>query len=374
MPKSRSQHAGSLYRRADGLWVASVSVGSYAARQRKVAYGRTRQEAQQALAEALRAQQYGVLNPGPTQTVGEFLTRWLADTVRPSVRASTFDSYRWLTEQHIIPRLGRIRLTALTPQHVQALLNEKARSRLSPRSVHYIRAVLRNALNKAMRWGLVIRNVAELVDVPRIPRAERLTLDANDARTFLQVVREHPHEALYTVALALGLRQGEALGLKWEDIDFIKRTLTVRRALQRVNGRLTFVEPKSATSRRTIPLPAIAVKALRRHQERQSMSRFRPGPPWDGLVFTSGVGTPISQRNLIRTFKILLRRAGLPRAIRFHDLRHSCASLLLAQGISPRTIMETLGHSQIGLTLNTYSHVVPSLQRDAADVMDHLLS
>jgi len=248
LSKSRSQHAGSLYRRADGLWVASVSVGSYAARQRKVAYGRTRQEAQQALAEALRAQQYGVLNPGPTQTVGEFLTRWLEDTVRPSVRASTFDSYRWLSQQHIIPRLGRIRLTALTPQHVQALLNEKARGHLSPRSVHYIRAVLRNALNKAMRWGLVIRNVAELVDVPRIPRAERLTLDADDARAFLEAVRGHPQEALYTVALALGLRQGEALGLKWEDIDFIRLTLTVRRALQRVNGQVTFVEPKSVTS------------------------------------------------------------------------------------------------------------------------------
>lgn len=354
--------------------MASVSVGSYGARQRKVAYGHTRQEAQRALAEALRAQQYGVLNPGPTQTVEEFLRRWLEETARPSVRDSTYRSYRRLAELHIIPRLGRIRLTALTPQHVQSLLNEKARSHLSPRTVHHIRAVLRCALNKAMRWGLVIRNVAELVDLPRIPRAERLTLDADDARTFLEVVRGHDHEALYTVALALGLRQGEALGLKWEDIDFAKRTLTVRRALQRVNGKMTFVEPKSATSRRTIPLPGIAVDALRRHQERQSTARFRPGPPWDGLVFTSSVGTPMSARNLFRAFKKLLKRAGLPRAIRFHDLRHSCASLLLAQGISPRTIMETLGHSQISLTLNTYSHVVPSLQREAADVMDRLLS
>jgi len=137
---------------------------------------------------------------------------------------------------------------------------------------------------------------------------------------------------------------------------------------------MRFVEPKSATSRRTIPLPTIAVEALRRQQERQSEARHRPGPPWDGLVFTSSVGTPISQRNLIRSYKSLLARAGLPQAIRFHDLRHSCASLLLTQGVSPRTIMETLGHSQIGLTLNTYSHVVPSLQRDAADVMDRLLS
>jgi len=134
------------------------------------------------------------------------------------------------------------------------------------------------------------------------------------------------------------------------------------------------IPPLQSTSRRTVPLPAIAVAALRRHQQRQSEARFRPGPPWEGLVFTSGVGTPVSQRNLIRSFKILLRHAGLPQAIRFHDLRHSCASLLLAQGVSPRTIMETLGHSQIGLTLNTYSHVVPSLQRDAADVMDRLLS
>jgi integrase len=364
-----------LYRRrTDGLWVASVSVGSYAARQRKVAYGRTRQEAQQALADALRAQRYGVLNPGPTQTVGELLTSWLEDTVRPAVRWSTFKSYQEIAEHHLMPRLGPIRLTALTPQHVQALLNEKARKRLSPRTVQYIRDVLRNALNKAMRWGLVIRNVAELVDVPRIPRAERITMDAEQARRFLEVVRGHDLEALYTVALAVGLRQGEALGLKWEDISFSRRSLTVRRALQRVSGKLTFVEPKSTTSRRTIPLPAVVIDALHRHRERQSERRYRPGPPWGGLVFTSSVGTPVNTRNLTRSYKTLLRKARLSPEIRFHDLRHSCASLLLAQGVSPRTIMETLGHSQIGLTLNTYAHVVPSLQRDAADVMDRLLS
>ena len=196
MPSTRSQHAGSIYRRTDGYWVASVSIGPRGARQRKIAYGRTRQEAQQALADSLRAQRYGVLNPGPSQTVGEFLTRWLADTVGPTVRASTFKSYTGITEQHLIPRLGHVRLTGLTPQHVQALINEKARSRLSPRTVQYIRDVLRNALNKAMRWGLVIRNVAELVDVPRIPRAERLTLDAEQARRFLEVIQGHDLEAL----------------------------------------------------------------------------------------------------------------------------------------------------------------------------------
>jgi integrase len=262
----------------------------------------------------------------------------------------------------------------LTPQHVQALVNEKARSGLSPRTVQYIRDVLRNALNKAMRWGLVIRNVAELVDVPRIPRAERLILDVEQARRFLEVTHGHDLEALYTVALAVGLRQGEALGLKWEDISFSRRTLTVRRALQRAAGKLVFVEPKSATSRRTIPLPTVVIDALHRHRERQGERRHRPGPPWGGLVFTSNVGTPIDTRNLVRSYKALLRKARLSPEIRFHDLRHSCASLLLAQGISPRTIMETLGHSQIGLTLNTYAHVVPSMQRDAADVMDRLLS
>jgi integrase len=374
VPRSRSQHAGSIYRRADGYWVASVSIGSYAARRRKVGYGRTRQEAQQALADALREQQHGVLIPGRSQTVGEFLTRWLEDTVRPGVRPLTFKSYSEITHQHLIPGIGRIRLTGLTPQHVQALVNEKARDGLSPRTVHYLRAVLRNALNKALRWSLVLRNVAELVDVPRIPRTERPTLDVNQARRFLAVTRDHNLEALYTVALALGLRQGEALGLKWEDIDFTARTLTVRRALQRIDGKLTFVEPKSVTSRRTVPLPSIAIDALGRHRGRQVEGRYRSGPPWRGLVFTSSVGTPLSARNIIRSFKGLLRAARLPRDIRFHDLRHSCASLLLAQGVSPRTIMETLGHSQVGLTLNTYAHVLPSLRRDAAEIMDRLLS
>jgi integrase len=286
----------------------------------------------------------------------------------------TFKSYSEITHQHLIPGIGHIRLTGLTPQHVQALVNEKARDGLSPRTVHYLRAVLRNALNKALRWSLVLRNVAELVDVPRIPRTERPTLDVDQARRFLAIARGHNLEALYTVALALGLRQGEALGLKWQDIDFTARTLTVRRALQRIDGKLTFVEPKSVTSRRTVSLPSIAIDALGRHRGRQVEGRYRSGPPWRGLVFTSSVGTPLSARNILRSFKGLLRAARLPREIRFHDLRHSCASLLLAQGVSPRTIMETLGHSQVGLTLNTYAHVLPSLGRDAAEIMDRLLS
>jgi len=188
-------------------------------------------------------------------------------------------------------------------------------------------------------------------------------------------VRSHRLGALFTVALALGLRQGEALGLRWDAVDFQTGVLTVRAALQRVGKQWQLVEPKSERSRRTIALPRVAVVALRAHRVRQKRERLLAGGDWKeaGFVFTTQIGTPLDPINLTKTFKRLLRVAGLP-SIRFHDLRHTAATFLLAQGVDARTIMETLGHSQISLTLNTYSHVLPSLQRDAALRMNKILA
>lgn len=181
--------------------------------------------------------------------------------------------------------------------------------------------------------------------------------------------------ALYSVAVALGLRRGEALALKWEDVDLEAGTLRVKHSLQRIEGRLQLVEPKSLKSRRTIAMPQATVLALRDHRKRQLEERMPEGSAWQetGFIFTTTIGTPIEPDHLKRWFKPLLKKAGLP-DIRFHDLRHTAASLLLAQGVGPRVIMETLGHSQISLTMNTYSHVMPSLQREAADKMDAILS
>jgi integrase len=200
-------------------------------------------------------------------------------------------------------------------------------------------------------------------------------LDPDQARQLLQTVQGHRLEALFTVALAIGLRPGEALGLQWQDVDLAAGALSVRRALQRVNGNLQLEEVKSATSRRHITLPQVALAALKAHRLRQLEEQEFLGESWPntGLVFTSERGTPLEPRNAARLFQRMRRKAGLPYR-RFYDLRHTCATLLLVQGVHLRVVMEILGHSQISLTMNTYSHVVPTLQQDAARRMDEVLS
>ncbi len=279
-----------------------------------------------------------------------------------------------MTRIYIVPALGRIPLGKLSPQNVEAFLNDQRKAGLSPRTVQYLHATLRRALGRALKWSLVPRNVATLVDAPSTRRKEVEPLTPEEARVLLDAIKGERMEALYSVALAVGLRKGEALGLRWADVDLDAGTIAVRRSLQRAGGRLQFVEPKSTRSRRTVALPNAAITALRTHRARQLQERLFAGPKWQeqGLVFTTTIGTPLEPRNVTRHFHRTLTRTGLPPK-RFHDLRHTCASLLLAQGVHPRVVMEILGHSQIGLTMDTYSHVIPALQREAAGQMDAVL-
>lgn len=309
-------------------------------------------------------------------TVGDFLAGWLADVVRLTVRPRTYDSYRQVVRLHLAPGLGDIALASLSPADVQAFLNAKSATRLSPRTVAYQRGVLRGALGHAERMGLVNRNVARLALPPRIPRRRVSPLTVEQARTFLAAINGDRLEALYLVGLGVGLRQGEILGLRWPDVDLAAGTLTVRHALARIDGQLVLVEPKSATSRRVVPLPGFVLVALAAHRVSQAQETLplRPEPPhaFADLVFTTTFGTPLDGISVTRRFQRILAATGLPRQ-RFHDLRHACASLLLAQGVPARVVMETLGHSEISLTLNTYSHVLPSLGREAAERMDDAL-
>ncbi|NJN17253.1 MAG: site-specific integrase [Oscillochloris sp.] len=194
-----------------------------------------------------------------------------------------------------------------------------------------------------------------------------LTLE--QAHVLLNAVKGHRLEALYRVALSLGLRRGEVLGVRWVDVDFTQRTLRVATALQRQDGKLVLSEPKTRSSARTLPLPEVLVQTLQVHQQAQERQRAELGDAWNehGMVFPTEVGTPLEPRNLIRHFKGVLKRAGLPESTRFHDLRHSCATFLIAQGVHPRVVMEILGHSQISVTMNTYGHVVPAAQRQAVE-------
>jgi integrase len=385
MAKHRGHNEGSIYqRKEDGLWCASVTVGRDPTGRvkRRMIYGKTRKEVQDALVKLLADAQKGIPLDPTRQTVGDYLTRWLEDSVRGTVRPATHENYGYALK-HILPTIGSVPLVKLTPQHLQKLYREKQDAGLT-RMVLLIHAVMHKALSQAEKWNLVPRNVAALVDPPKIVSKEFHALSPEEAGRLLAAAVDDRLHALYALAISCGLRQGELLGLKWEDVDADKGTLTVRRQLQWVKTKdgdnerqqPIFTEPKSVKGRRTIYLPATAVSALRRHRVRQAEEKLRLGEAWHehGLVFTTTVGTPMNAASLRnRSFHALLDRAELPR-VRFHDLRHTCATLLLGQGVHPKLVQEQLGHSQIAVTLDTYSHVTAPMMKDAASKMDAILS
>ena len=373
----RGPNEGTIRERRDGRWEARLVVTLPDGRRKRRSYlGRTRAAVQTKLRDAIHGEATGVATAYPSLTFGSFLDQWLAEAARPSVRPSTYRSYAHICHTHLQPGLGHVPLARLSPMRMQAFLNAKSATGLSPRSVAYIRAIARQALGQAERWGLVSRNVAKLAEPPRVPRRVVRPLEPDEVRTFLHAIDGDPLAALYLAAIGTGLRQGELLGLSWAAVDLEAGTLTVRHALQRVEGKLVLVEPKSAASHRTIALPDFVRDALRAHAATQRRARLRAGMRWRDdprdLVFCSTTGTPLDGITVTRRFQALLRKAGL-RHQRFHDLRHACASLLLAQGVAPRVVMEVLGHSQISLTMGTYAHVGPALGRSAAEQMDAMI-
>ncbi len=311
---------------------------------------------------------------------GEYLERWLESSVKGNVSPRTYSNYQLQVRRHFTPALGRIKLKDLTPFKVQGLYRSKLDAGLSNASVRYTHAVLHRALKQAVKWSLVPRNVAEAVDPPRVRREEITPLSPEQSRAFLTMAREDRLEALYVVALTCGLRQGEILGLKWSDVDLGAKTLRVNRQLQRLRrdgdtpGRLVFAEPKNA-SRRTVPLTATAVEALKRHGKRQAEEKMKIGTLYrdEDLVFASEIGTALDAQNVVnRSFKPLLERAGLP-SIRFHDLRHTCATLLLAKGVHPKLVQALLGHASISMTMDLYSHWAPAMGDQTASAMEEAL-
>jgi integrase len=225
-----------------------------------------------------------------------------------------------------------------------------------------------------MRYGYITRNVATLVDAPRTTTFSIQPLDQEQAQRLLNAVKGHRLEALYRIALSLSLRRGEICGLRWEDVDFEAATIRITGALQRQNGKLERTATKTAASVRTVALPPVLLRVLRQHKERQEAERLALGTDWkeSGFVFVSHLGTPLEPGNVVRHFKTVLKQAGLPEKTRFHDLRHSCATLLIAQGVHARVVMDILGHSQISTTMNTYAHVLPDVQREAVAGIDAL--
>ncbi len=367
MARKRGQNEGSIFQRKDGRWCGILNLGWENGRRiRKHLYGATAAEVQDKLLKARSDHSRGLPVTVERQKLAHYLERWLEDSAKVSTRPRTHGRYAELLRLHVIPVLGHTLLEKLAPADVQRLLNRKLAEGLSAKTVRHIRGVLSTALGRAVKWNLVARNAAALTDAPRAVPTNIRAFDSDEARRFIDVVAGERHEALYLLTITLGLRRGEVLALKWNDIDLGAGLIHVRASLQRVNGSLQLSETKTQKSRRQLPMLEFVAKAIRVQRTRQIEARLLAGPEWQdsGFVFTTGIGTPVDPANLLDDFKRILRKASLP-DIRFHDLRHSAASLLLALNVHPRVVMELLGHSQISLTMNTYSHVVPDLLREA---------
>ncbi|MEV6746300.1 tyrosine-type recombinase/integrase [Streptomyces sp. NPDC051080] len=403
-PASRRVRAngdGTVYQRKDSRWEAAGYVLAPGNTRRRVrVYGTTRKEALAKLTEKIAASNRGLPIPSAQGSLAAYLTYWLDAVAVHQLRENTHTRYTAVARLYLVPGLGKRKLAKLTAKDVRTWLNQlritcqcctrgldTARDeplccaagkccskRLSPLTLAYVHSVLKSALEHAVREEIP-RNVARNVrtGTPRPRRFEPLT--AVEARTFLTTTSGHRLQALFELALHTGLRKGELLGLRWEDLDLAGGTASIRRTLQRTNSSgLTALPTKTKSSERRIALPTRCLRSLEQHRDRQLQEREVAGTGWkdSGYVFTRPDGEPVEGSTLTRHFNALLRRARL-RRIRLHDLRHSAATLLLEQGVELVVIKELLGHAHIGVTATVYAHVRLRLQRDAIDLLGHAL-
>lgn len=360
-----------------GKWVAQLSVPDpVRGRLRRISrVADTQREALKLLQKLREEHERGVLAHGRPPTLAQFLHQWLEGR-RPSLRPRTYDGYESIVRVRIVPALGRLPLDKVTPPVLQAFASRLLEQGLSAQSVQNTYRLLHRAFADAVKWGLLGRNPCDLVTPPRVGRTQPRTLTVADVARLFAACTDDPLGPLVTVAVLTGLRQGELLALQWRDIDWERGELSVVRSLQRVRGQgLVVVPPKTAASRRRVPLPPLALEALRVQRRRQLEQRLAAGPAWaDGdWVFTTSLGAPLDPAETTRRFQALLARLGLPR-LRFHDLRHTTATLLLSDGVHPKVVASLLGHSTVQITLDTYSHVTPGLARQAVEQLDRLVA
>jgi len=373
--RKRGNGEGSIYRRKDGRWVGQYLVYTAKGPKYRYIYGKTRQAVAEKLTKAMADRDGGLVFDTGTLTLGNYLDRWLLH-IGDTVRQRIWERYEQIVRVHLKPSPGFVKLKTLTATQVRSLYREKLNSGLAPRTVQYIHTTLHKALKEAVADGLIPRNAADTVKAPRPKKKEIKPLSADQTRAFLGAACGDRFEALYVLAVHCGLREGELLGLKWEDVNLDAGTLAVRRTLSEPKTGHRFEAPKSGKAR-SIKLTAGAVEALKQHRKRQLEERMRLAGLWENheLVFPNTIGKPMNASNLIaRSFKPLLEQAGLPRKVRLHDLRHTCATLLVSKGVHMKIVQELLGHANISQTMDTYSHVLPNMQGEAVIAMQEALS
>ncbi len=373
--KPRRRGSGSVFRRPERKggkqWVAQIILENGRTRQR---YFKTQEEADIALNEMLYEQRRGMLATVPNQTLKQHLENWLENIQKHAVRINHYINTRTIIRKHILPLLGHIQLRQLNEQHIQSLYAQKLDEKKSAKTIHHIHDVLHKALAQAVTWRLVVRNVCDGVTLPRLSRYEYPVLTEEQAQKLLEVMRGHRFEVLLALALTTGMRHGELLSLHWQDINFERGTLQVRRSVSRVRGQgYKVFEPKTPRGRRMLTLPLFVLDMLKQHRVIQEEVMQKAGIQWQDhdLVFCNQYGSFLRPDRVRKQFQKLLAEAGLP-YMRVHDLRHSAATLLISMGVPVKVVQEILGHSNISTTLNIYSHVLPGMQDEAMGKWDHL--
>ncbi len=365
----RGHHEGSVfYWKARDRWVAEISTEPG---KRKRFYFKTKQEAMKKRNEALRELEQGTLATGPQQKLKDYLEDWIENVHKDELRISAYVKYKKLIK-YIVADLGNIWLQKLSPEQVRRFYTKKGKDGLSSKTINSIHGVLHLALENAVRWNYVSRNVCDLVKPPRIVSREVTPLTLEQARALLSSVREHRLEELLVVAVVTGMRRGELLALRWSNIDFERRTLLVLHTVDYI-PKYGYVEtePKTKAGKRLISLPHFLVDMLRKHRPQQLEQQLKHGDAWENrdLVFPDLRGGYFNPNYLLRVFKKLLNEAGLPH-MPFHDLRHSAATILLSMGVNIKVVQELLGHSNISITLGTYAHLLPSMQQEVVEKWD----
>ena len=377
---------GHIRQRSKGSWSIVVDVGrdpgTGKRRQQWHAVKGTKRDAERALREMLVALEKGTYVKPNRLTLAEWLTQWCETYVAMHTTPRTQESYQSIVFRHIIPDLGGIPLAQVQPQHLQSYYSGKlahgrvdGKGGLSARSVLYHHRILSEALARAVKMGLIARNVAEVADPPRPARVKMSFLAPDEIPRFLGAARETPYYVIYCLLLYTGLRRGEALALRWRYVDLIGAELqVVETAFKLGDGTYVLKEPKTPHSRRAVSLPPSLALLLQQYRADRQALWYRLGKPLndDDFVFSHPDGRPLNPNAVTSAFIKLVRRAGLPR-LRLHDLRHTHATLMLKAGVHPKVVSERLGHANIGITLDTYSHVLPGLQQAAAERFDGLL-
>lgn len=380
--KKESRSRGSIQERGKDTYLIRIYLGTSSNGKRKYRNETVRgkrADANKRLTELLHQTDTNQIIETSKTTVSEYLGNWLKTTAKSRVTEQTLYSYQLLFDNHIKRQIGNLRLTNLRRIEVQRFYEQMTADGKGARTVRHCHAVLHAAFADAVRLNLLAVNPATDAKLPRYNRKELVVFNAEQTRTFLEAAKETAHSCLFHLALETGMRREEYLGLKWSDIDFQKRTVSVVRSLKHGKERKGFSwyfgKLKTKKSRRTIPITINLTNMLKAHRREQNEKRLKLGAAYQNndLVFASQVGTPLFPENIrFKYFKPLLKKAGLP-DIRLYDLRHTCATLLLLQGINPKVVSERLGHSSVMMTLDTYSHVLPQMQDAATDSLEELL-